>query len=168
MPAAIAIPAIASVIGGGAATIGQIHGQNQANSANREALQYERQREEERKREFDMQQAQARAQYGAYQQQLAPYRALAIAAMAKRYGVNPQTLAQYAGFGSGGGFGNFGGGGQNPLMAPGPGAYGSPQVGAQGHPGVGQYGRTIADLGLQDADPSRRADLAYNQNQRQV
>jgi len=74
MPAAIAIPAIASVIGGGVAAGAGIYGAKKQAKATNQALQLERDNEARRRQEYDQMIAEQRRQWEAEQERRAPYR----------------------------------------------------------------------------------------------
>lgn len=115
MPAAIAIPAIAAVVGAGASLYGQHKASQQQSKASDQAIDYQREQDAEHRREFDVQEAArkqeadqqiayARWQWQAQQAQLAPYRAARESVLAKygiKGGVPVPEMPDFAAMGGG-------------------------------------------------------------------
>lgn len=85
MPAAVAIPAIASVVGTGASLLAQKSAQKSQSDSSQAALDFAREQEANRRREFEERQALAKARYEAFQ---AKWGGLSLGAM-KHFGMGP-------------------------------------------------------------------------------
>jgi hypothetical protein len=97
MPAAIAVPAIASVVAGVGGAAIAAHGNSSAaktqQKSTADALAFSREQEAERKREWEYQQKQAAAAWQARQQMLAPFMAGGYSVLGK-YGINTSMPQQ--------------------------------------------------------------------------
>ncbi len=101
MPAAVAVPAIAAVVGGGIKYAGDRSAAGAQERSSREALDYAKENEARRRQEYDAQQAAYKQAYENWYRSQAPYRA-ASAGAGEYFGLHrtpnaPIPMAEAAG-----------------------------------------------------------------------
>lgn len=145
MPAAVAVPAIAAVVGAVGSAAIAAHGNSSAAKTQQksasDALQFQREQEAERRHEWEYRQAQAKAAWEARQKMLAPFLAGGASVLAK-YGIRaPQESTPPPSFSAPMPSGYTGGPIPTTPSAPGPASMPPP-------PGVGTSSAGMGPAGL--------------------